>query len=272
MTTTTLTGTTRPTPDGNAGPTARGTGPAGTVRIYLGLELRRMLRTRRSLIMTVVMPPALFLAFSSSFRGGSDPAGQDTSVIASILVSMALYGAVTTATSNGAGVAVERTQGWSRQLRVTPLSPWSYAAVKILASMTLGAVSVLATLLVGRFTGVELPVTTWLACGLIATFGALVFAAFGLFMGYLLPTENVIQLLTPIVAILSFAGGMFVPLGDTPFADVATVFPTYGLAELVRAPLSGGDVSLAAVLNVAVWAPVLVSGAVWRFRKDTARV
>ena len=65
------------------------------------------------------------------------------------------------------------------------------------------------------------------------------FAAFGLFMGYLLPAENVMQILGPVLALLAFAGGLFVPLGDGLFADIAKVVPTYGLAEIVRAPLTG---------------------------------
>ena len=49
---------------------------------------------------------------------------------------------------------------------------------------------------------------------LLAWVGALVFAAFGLFMGYLLPSENVMQILGPVLALLAFAGGLFVPLSQ----------------------------------------------------------
>ncbi|MFJ3408074.1 ABC transporter permease [Promicromonospora sp. NPDC090134] len=268
MTATSLPEVTRPT-SRTAG---RPTPGAGAVRAYLGLELRRMLRNRRSLVFSFVMPPVFFLLFGTSAEYRSTPVGPDTNVVAYVLVSMALYGALLTATSGGAGVAVERAQGWTRQLRLTPLNPWAYVLVKVLASMTLGAVSVVVTLVVGAFAGARMPVSAWIACALIAWFGSLVFAAFGLFMGYLLPTENVIQILGPALALLSFAGGLFMPLGDTWFATVAQVVPTYGLAELVRAPLGGGSVSAAAVVNVVAWTLIFLAGAVWRFRKDTARV
>ena len=58
----------------------------------------------------------------------------------------------------------------------------------------------------------ELTAEQWIVCGLVAWLGALVFAAFGLFAGYLLPSENVMQILGPVLAILAFAGGLFVPL------------------------------------------------------------
>lgn len=268
MTATSLPEMTRPT----SGTTRRPAAGGGAIRAYLRLELRRMLRNRRSLVFSFVMPPVFFLLFGTSAEYRSTSVGPDTNVVAYVLVSMALYAALLTATSGGAGVAVERAQGWTRQLRLTPLNPWAYVLVKVLASMTLGAVSVAVTLVVGAFAGARMPVSAWVACALIAWSGSLVFAAFGLFMGYLLPTENVIQILGPVLALLSFAGGLFMPLGDTWFADVAKVVPTYGLAELVRAPLGGDPVGVAAVANVVAWTVIFLAGAVWRFRKDTARV
>ena len=54
----------------------------------------------------------------------------------------------------------------------------------------------------------------WVVSALVAWVGALVFAAFGLFMGYLLPSENVMQILGPVLALLAFFGGLFVPLSS----------------------------------------------------------
>jgi ABC-2 type transport system permease protein len=268
MTATSLPEVTRPTSGHRIRP---GLG-AGALRVYLGLELRRMLRNRRSLIFSFVMPPVFFLLFGTSAEYKTTQVGPDANVVAYVLVSMALYAALLTATSGGAGVAVERAQGWTRQLRLTPLNPWAYVLVKVLASMTLGALSVAVTLAVGAFAGAQMPLSAWITCALIAWFGSLVFAAFGLFMGYLLPSENVIQILGPALALLSFGGGLFMPLGDTWFAGIARFVPTYGLAELVRAPLGGGTVGVAAVVNVVAWAVIFFAGAAWRFRKDTARV
>ena len=70
---------------------------------------------------------------------------------------------------------------------------------------------------------------------------SLVFAAFGLFMGYLLPTENVMQILGPALMLLSFLGGLFIPFSQfAPLLQtVATFTPLFGVAELSRAPLTG---------------------------------
>jgi ABC-2 type transport system permease protein len=93
-------------------------------------------------------------------------------------------------------------------------------------------------------------------------------------MGYLLPTENVMQFLGLGLALLSFAGGLFIPLSQFPHAvqTVAEFTPLYGLNQLVHAPLLGVGVQLSWVANAVIWLAIFAGGAVWRFRKDTARV
>jgi ABC-2 type transport system permease protein len=117
-------------------------------------------------------------------------------------------------------------------------------------------------------------VHAWIECALLAWVCALVFAAFGLFMGYLLPSENVMQILGPVLAVLAFAGGLFAPLdtfGHT-FATIAKFTPVYGVGELARYPLTHDGTLWLAVLNVVVWTLIFSIGAMWRFRRDTARV
>jgi ABC-2 type transport system permease protein len=185
---------------------------------------------------------------------------------------MALYAAMIAAISGGASVSVERAQGWTRHLRLTPLRPSAYVVTKLAGALALGGVSVVVTLAAGAALHARMPATAWVGCALIAWLGSVVFAAFGLFMGYLLPTENVMQILGPGTALLSFAGGLFVPIEDgTVFHTIAQLTPVYGMAELARWPLGGGF-SWAAVVNLVVWGTLFALGAAWRFRRDTARV
>ena len=237
------------------------------------LELRRMLRNRRTVIFTLVLPAVFFLLFGTNSSSRTQSAG-DGNVTGYIMVSMAVYGAMLATTSGGAMVSIERAAGWSRQLRLTPLRPVAYIAVKLALAMIIGAVSVAVSFAVGSVSGAKLPADAWILCPLLAWVCALVFAAFGLFMGYLLPSENVMQILGPVLAVLSFAGGLFVPLdslGNT-FATIAKFTPVYGVGELARSPLTHeGNIGLA-VLNVVVWTALFAAGAMWRFRRDTARV
>ena len=84
----------------------------------------------------VVIPVALFFIASSSV-GGSESAG-DGNVAAYLLISMAVYGAMLATTSAGAMVAVERSRGWTRQLRLTPLTPVAYILLKACCAVVLG--------------------------------------------------------------------------------------------------------------------------------------
>jgi ABC-2 type transport system permease protein len=237
------------------------------------LELRRMMRNKRTLIFTLVMPAVFFLLFGTDAAARTQRVGGGN-VTGYILVSMAVYGAVLATTSGGATVSIERAAGWSRQLRLTPLTPIAYIAVKLVLAMITGGVSVAVAFLVGSLSGAELPASAWLACGLLAWLCALVFAAFGLFMGYLLPSENVMQVLGPALAMLSFAGGLFVPVDRLghPFATIAAFTPVYGVGEIARYPLTHDGNLWTAALNVVVWTALFAAGAVWRFRRDTARV
>jgi len=172
-------------------------------------------------------------------------------------------------------VAIERSVGWSRQLRITPLSPAAYIAVKMLTAMVLGLSSLTAVFVVGGITGKpSMPVWVWVTSALSVWLGSLVFAAFGLFMGYLLPTENVMQILSFVLVIFAFAGGLFIPLSQYPHViqEIAQYTPLYGLAFLVHAPLLETTPHLAWVANAVVWLGIFCAGAIWRFRKDTARV
>ncbi len=239
---------------------------------FLGMEIRRVLRNRRTMIFILIMPAVFFLLFGLPQKGQKLDNGG--SVVAYVMISLAVYGAMVATTSGGGMVAVERAQGWSRQLRLTPLTPTAYVLTKILTAMTLGLVAVLVEFAVGAFSGVRLPMHVWLYAGLAAWIGSLVFAAFGLFVGYLAPAENVMQFLGPILAILAMFGGLFVPLEVLPHVmqTIAKFTPVYGVGSIARSPLTGTGFTMVAVANVVLWTVLFGVGAALLYRRDTARV
>lgn len=238
----------------------------------LGIELRRVLRNRRTLMFTLIMPAVFFLLFGLPQRGQELPNGRP--VTAWIMISLAVYAAMVATTSAGAAVATERALGWSRQLRLTPLRPAAYVATKVATAMALGLLGVLVEFAVGAAAGVRIPADVWLLAGLAAWLGSLVFAAFGLFVGYLAPAENVMQFMGPILAILAMFGGLFVPLEMLPhaFQEIAKFTPVYGVGQLARAPLTGDGLDWTAVGNLAAWTAVFGLAAARLFRRDTTRV
>ena len=244
----------------------------GLNRVLLGIELRRVLRNRRTLVFALVLPAALFFVFGSG-GGGAERVGEGN-VSAYVMVSMALYGGALIAASTGSGVAVERAQGWSRQLRLTPLHPAVHVAVKALVALVTGALAITVVNLIGAVQGTpSMPLGTWLACGALTLVCTATFAALGVFVGYLVPGENAMQVLGPGLALLSFLGGLFIPLSTYSPAvrDIAYWTPMYGVAEVARAPLTH-ELPWFAVVNAVVWLSLFVAGAAWRLSRDTARV
>ena len=132
-----------------------------------------------------------------------------------------------------------------------------------------------AVYLVGAATNqASMPTDLWIITGVCVWIGSLLFSALGLFIGNLLPSENVTQILSLVLMLCSCAGGLFIPVSHFPhsYAVLAKFTPLYGLNELVHYPLVGGQFKWVWALNMAIWLGALVLGAVWQFRRDTARV
>src|SRR4051812_25899958 len=137
----------------------------------LQIELRRRLRNKRTVFFTVAFPVIMFLLIGAKYANEPVDPGQPleiggTSVAAYAMISFAVYGAMLASTAAGGAVALERALGWSRQLRITPLTPAANIAVKILGGLVLGLLAVLATFAAGAATGVRMPWQVWILAGL----------------------------------------------------------------------------------------------------------
>lgn len=246
---------------------------------YLGIELKRRLRNRRTLFFTVAFPVVMYVIIGLPMRDQQlteTPIAQGgVSVAAYIMVSMAMYGAMMSATQTGAAVAVERAQGWSRQLRLTPLNPLVNIIIKMIAGMVLGLLAVAATYAAGAISGVQLTPLQWIVTGLVGwLLSSAVFTTLGLFVGYLMPSENAAQVTSLIVVFLSFLGGLFYPLNSMPdfMQTIARFTPVYGIGELARSPLTGEAFDVMWLVNALVWLVLFIAGTTWAFRRDTKRV
>jgi len=82
------------------------------------------------------------------------------------------------------------------------------------------------------------------------------------------------QIISFALMLFAFGGGVVIPLSQfSPLLQTMAAFTSlYGLSQLVHYPLTGGPMDWVWVVNVAVWLVIFVAGAVWRFRRDTARV
>lgn len=239
----------------------------------LRIELKRVLRNKRTMIFTVVLPVAFYAAFGAT-QSGKFSSANPIDIKAYEMITFALYGALAASAAIGASVAVERAQGWSRQLRLTPLSGSAYIAVKVVCAMVAAALPVIIVFAIGSATGAKLSAGAWVSSLVLSWLCGSLLSSLGLFVGYLVPSENAMQVLGPGISLLAFAGGLFLPfeLMNHTMQTLASFTPLWGLSQIARYPLLGGSFDPMWLVSAVVWIGLFFAGAVWRFRQDTSRV
>ena len=246
--------------------TARTVTSAGAISAYLRFEVPRTLRNRRFIVLAIGFPVLFYLLFTRVLTGttGVDPAAE-----AFGMVSIAAFGAIGASLSGAVRVAMERTNGWTRQLRVTPLPSVAYVTTKV-ASGYLTAVPPIALVMVVAFVvnGVSLPVTTWLAIFIALAVGAIPFAALGVLIGYVFE-ESTAQLVFTISYVgLAVLGGLWTPISAFPdtLATLARLTPSYHYANLGWTALAGQPLDVTDVVVLAIYALAFVAILAWRYR------
>jgi ABC-2 type transport system permease protein len=238
---------------------------------YVRLEILRVARHQRFLILAFGIPSLLYImrtqlrnvAITSPVSGLPFPAYE--------MVSMAVLGGAMAGLSvGGARLAAERVSGWARQLRITPLSASTFTLVKGLTALlvTLPAVTLICCLGLA-LNGIDLTPATWLALIIAMTLGSLPLGELGLALGLLLDTESA-QLGTLVASLaVAFLGGLVLPVRALPGVVqlVAPLMPTYPLAQIGWAMVSGRPVLLADVAVLAIYALVFFVGVAWLSRR-----
>ena len=205
-------------------------------------EVTRLLRSWKFLIITVGFPVIFYMLFLGDRTPGSTIDGT-VPWRTFLMVSMCSFGTLVAAlTAGGARLSAERASGWARQLRVTPLPAWSYVVTKVTASM-LVVLPVLALVeIVGiTFGGVSLGAAQWLELTALLWVTALPFAMLGVFLGSIVSTETAFPVVTALMFVLGYFGGLFNPVGSMPSAlqVAAHILPSFHHAALGIALLDG---------------------------------
>lgn len=218
-------------------------------------EISRLRRNRRYVLMTLLLPVALYLLIGT--RAKSTVYGVDFA--AYYMVAMATFGSFSGALmNNSVRIAQERKEGWIRQLRLTPLPSSAYVVAKLLAAMAITIPSVVIVLLLGRFVGhVHMPVASWILVAVVVWLGALTFAALAVAIGYRFQPDQVQPLATLIYFVFIILGGVFFPLGGT-LQDIAKFTPTYEAVKISTSLVSGGSVSASLISGMVIWLAIFV--------------
>jgi ABC-2 type transport system permease protein len=230
---------------------------------YLLLELKRVIRDPFNLLFTVGIPAMMYVIFGVAMAWGDQQVGRgNTSMY--VMISMAAYGAVTATTSITGMAAVERMQGWGRQLALTPMRDSRFVAVKTLVSAAVAMVPLGAIFLIGFFTGARATGWVWFVSGLILLGGSVMFSLYGLAVGLAFRSESSVGIASGFLVILGFLGNVFLPLSGT-MLTIAKFTPLYGVSTLARWPLMDGtsiNTSTGELIEQPLWQP-LANVVVW---------
>jgi ABC-2 type transport system permease protein len=246
---------------------------------YARFELLRTLRNRQSLIFSVAFPIVMYFLLAGPNRNNHNFGGDATHHTGLFapqyyMVGLLSFGAMVAVLSGGARIAAERTIGWNRQLRLTPLSARGYLRTKILIGYVMALISIVLLYTAGIVLGVRLPIGNWVHMTALILVALVPFAALGIGMGHLLNDDAAGAAIGGGVSLFAFLGGTWFPItGGGLFVTFCQSLPSYWLVQAGHVGLGASNPwGARAWIVVAAWSAAALAFAIWAYRRDTKRV
>jgi ABC-2 type transport system permease protein len=239
---------------------------------YVRYELLRTVRNRRFLVFAFGFPLVLYFLIAGPNRHNTSLNSTGISAPLYYMVGLAAFGSMNAMLSTGARISAERTSGWNRQLRTTPLSTRTYFRAKVLTSYLVALASLLLLFLAGTTLGVRLPVHVVLHMTWLMLIGLIPFAVMGILIGHLVSSESIGPVMGGGTALFAFLGGTWFPItGHGLLHSIAEDIPSYWLVQAGHLAIGGAGWSSRAWIVIAVWTVVAGQLARRAFRRDTKR-
>ena len=236
-------------------------------------EVGRLLRSWKFLSITVGFPVIFYMLFLGDRRAGKVIDGT-VPWRTYLMVSMCSFSALVAALTAGARLSTERVSGWARQIRVTPIPAWSYVVAKVTASMLVVLPVVVLVELVGSlFGGVHLTVGRWVELAAVLWATALPLAVLGVFVGFMVNAETAFPVVTALLFVLGYFGGLFNPVSSMPRAlqTAAHLLPNFHHISIGLALLDGRGPGVEDWLVLAGYGLILSLAVIFKHRVEEAR-
>jgi ABC-2 type transport system permease protein len=238
---------------------------------YVRYEVLRNFRNLRFYFLTLAFPLVLYLAVTSANRHA---VFDGTAFPLYFMTAMATLGTMAAVVSTAAVIAPERSSGWTRQMRITPLSTGAYFTAKIANAYLRALLTIAVMFLVGTAFGVRLSATEWLTLGGLLLVGLVPFAAGGVLLGHVLSPDASAPAIGGVVTLFALLGGVYgfqIAKSGAVF-DVIKALPSYWMAQAGKTVRGGGGWPAEAWIVLAAWTVVLAAGAVTVYRRDTSKI
>jgi ABC-2 type transport system permease protein len=240
--------------------------------VYTRFELLRTFRNRRFFIFSLGIPLILFFLLAGPNRNEHDFAGSGLSAPLYYMVGLASFGTMTAVMSSGARIAAERSVGWNRQLRLTPLSSRQYFRAKILTAYAMAVTSLVLLYLSGAILGVRLSADRWVSMTALILVALIPFAALGVLGGHLLTADSIGPAMGGSTALFAFLGGTWYPIpSHGALHAISYCLPSYWLVRASHVALGGRAWTAGGWLVLATWTVAATALAAWAYMRDTQR-
>jgi ABC-2 type transport system permease protein len=239
---------------------------------YTRYELLRTFRDRRLFLFSFGFPLILYFVIVLPNRNVHDFSSTGVGAPLYYMVSLASFGTMMSMMSAGFRIAGERQVGWTRQLRITPLSVRAYIRAKVVTAYAMAAISLVLLYAAGIALGVSLSGSSWLSMTLLIVIALLPFGALGIALGHMLTVDSVGPATGGIVSLLAVVSGTWFPVTHGFLHDVGQILPSYWLVQAGRVSLHGHPWNGLAWAVVLGWTVILAAIAAVAYRRDTGRV
>ncbi len=238
---------------------------------YTRAELLRTLRNRQAMFFSLGFPLVLYIVIAGPNKGEQDFGGTGVPTALYYMASLASFGTMNAIVASGARIAVEREAGWTRQLRISPLSTTAYFLAKLVTGFALAGSAVALLYLAGTALGVRLSGGRWLEMTGLMVVGLVPFAALGILLGQLIGADAIGPAIGGGIGLLALISGTWFPITSGFIYDVGRLLPSWWLVQAGRAGIGGGAWPLLGWVVVTVWTVALTALAFRAYRRDTAR-
>jgi ABC-2 type transport system permease protein len=245
---------------------------AAPVRQMVGaqaaLELRTLARNGEQLLLTLIIPVLLLVAFGHEALINIGTGSRIDFVVPGIL---ALAVMSTAFTSLAIGTGFERRYGVLKRLGASPLSRTGLIAAKTLTVLTVEVAQFVLVLAIGALLGWS-PVAAWAAVAwvpLLLLAGTAAFSGLALLMAGTLRAEATLAAANLLYLILLGLGGVLFPLSKFPASvrPLLKLLPSGALSDGLRSVLAqAGGFPAADMLVLCLWAVAAIGLAARTFR------
>jgi ABC-2 type transport system permease protein len=235
---------------------------------YLRYELLRNFRNWRFVLFSLAYPVVLYLVVTSpqrhaSFDGVAFPLY--------FMAGMAAVGTMIAVLSSGARIAADRSAGWTRQLRITPLTAGDYLGAKVATGFLMALLAIVLVSLSGTALGVRLSGAQWLTMTGLMLVGLVPIAVLGVLLGHLVTPDSLAPAVGGTIMLLALLGGAygFLLAKSGTLFDLIRALPSYWLVQAGKTALGGGAWPAEGWIVIVAWTLVLTPLAVLVHRRDT---